>query len=98
MLEIKSKFEWDFNKEADNIRKHGLDFTDAQEVFADPKVIYLENPSHSDEEDRFYAIGRIYDGRIITVRFTLRDDSIRIIGAAEWRKWRKYYEKNSRPK
>ncbi|MBA3035077.1 MAG: hypothetical protein FP814_01140 [Desulfobacterium sp.] len=44
---------------------------------------------HSDEEKRFYCLGRVSDG-IMTVRFTYRKNKIRIIGAGYWRKGKKY--------
>lgn len=91
-------FEWDLHKELENIKKHGADFTEAQEVFIDPNVIHLEDGKHSHEEDRFYAVGKTRKGKIITVRYSVRNNVIRIFGAAEWRKWRKYYEKNTRSK
>lgn len=88
-------FEWDFNKELENIAKHGHSFAEAMEVFADSKVIHLEDPKHSSEEDRFYAVGKMRGELVLTVRYTLRDNVIRIFGAANWRKWRKYYEENT---
>ncbi|MBI4208495.1 MAG: BrnT family toxin [Deltaproteobacteria bacterium] len=88
-------FEWDFEKELRNISKHSCNFEEAMEVFADPKVIHLEDPKHSSEEDRHYAVGKTVKGKIITVRYTLRGETVRIFGAAEWRKWRKYYEENT---
>ena len=88
-------FEWDERKELDNIAKHGVNFREAMEVFADPKVIHLEDEEHSSEEDRFYAVGKVTSGNIITVRYTFRKKVIRIYGAANWRKWRKYYEKEN---
>jgi uncharacterized DUF497 family protein len=51
----------------------------------------MPNESHSSDEPRFYAVG--HDGRgILTVRFTLRQSAIRIIGAGYWRKQKKAYE------
>ena len=88
-------FEWDFKKELENIAKHGHSFKVAMEVFADPKVIFLEDPEHSSEEDRYYAVGKTTKGEILTVRYTWRLKTIRLFGAAKWRKWRKYYDKNS---
>ena len=88
-------FSWDSRKEFLNIAKHGVSFTEASEVFTDPFVIHLEDPNHSCEEDRFYAVGKTRRGRILTIRYTVRDKIIRIYGAAQWRKWRKYYEQNT---
>ena len=49
---------------------------------------------HSKTEARFYCFGKVGDG-IMTVRFTYRNDVIRIIGAGYWRKGKKIYEKHS---
>jgi len=92
------EFEWDLKKEALNVIKHSISFADALKVFADPQIIHLEDPCHSSEEDRFYAIGKIDSLGILTVRYTVRGQIIRIFGAAKWRKWSKYYEQNTRSK
>lgn|SRR3990167_3828129 len=85
--------EFDPEKEAKNLAKHGISFDVAFEVFMDPDVVHLEDSRHSATEPRWYAIGRIRDGRVITVWYTWRDDCVRIIGACEFRKGRKEYEK-----
>lgn len=89
-------FEWDLKKELENKFKYKISFTEAMEVFADPKVIHLEDSKHSSEEDRYYAVGKTKKGKVLTVRYTVREKIIRIFGAAQWRKWRKYYEKNTK--
>ena len=86
-------FEWDFRKELENVEKHRIFFREAIEIFADPKVIHLEDERHSSEEQRFYAVGKTSKGRIVTVRYVLRGETIRIFGAAQWRKWRIFYER-----
>lgn len=99
MLLMRTTFEWDIQKELDNLSKHRVSFREAIEVFADPKVIHLEDDRHSSEEDRFYAVGKCFKGAVITVRYTVRGSTVRIFGAAKWRKWRKYYEEqNSKSK
>ena len=52
----------------------------AQLAFADPKRVIAEDLSHSSKEKRYYCFGLV-DGGILTVRFTYRDDVIRIFGA-----------------
>lgn len=89
------KFEWDFEKELICLQKHQYSFTEATEIFQDPQVIHLEDEAHSSEEDRYYAIGNSKKGRILTVRYTWRGENIRIFGVGKWRKWRKFYEKNT---
>jgi uncharacterized protein len=67
----------------------------AQYAFADPKRIILEDISHSSEsEKRYYCVGKVGEG-ILTVRFTYRDDLIRIIGAGYWRKGKSIYEEKN---
>jgi uncharacterized DUF497 family protein len=84
-------FDWDENKELENLEKHGVSFETACRVFFDPQRIVLEDEKHSIDEERYFAIGEV-DGLILTVRFTMRGASIRIFGAGYWRKGKTYYE------
>ena len=84
-------FEWDENKNLDNIVKHKVSFEVAQEAFFDKNRIIIEDIKHSKKEERFFCIG--YDGHgIVTVRFTMRNCNIRILGAGYWREGRNKYE------
>jgi len=85
-------FEWDEQKNKQNQKKHGVPFTLAQYAFGDPYRVIAEDVSHSHTERRYYCIGKVGDG-ILTVRFTYRKNSIRIIGAGYWRKGKGIYEK-----
>lgn len=67
----------------------------AQLAFLDDKRIILEDLEHSYDEKRYYCLGNI-DGEILTVRFTYRDNIIRIIGAGFWRKGKKLYEEKNK--
>ena len=49
-------FEWDANKAAQNIRKHGVSFEEASTTFADPLSITIFDPLRSIDEDRFVLI------------------------------------------
>ncbi len=86
-------FEWNPIKDLENIKKHGVSFAEAMGAFSDPEGIDLEDTKHSKHEARHYWVGKIQDGRVITVRYTMRGELIRIIGAAEWREFRRLYEK-----
>lgn len=90
----KSSFEWDEAKDLANQSKHGLSFSEAQFAFADPNRVIAKDLEHSDEGERFYCFGRLGDG-IVTVRFTYRNDVIRIIGAGYWRKGKQIYEREN---
>jgi len=65
----------------ENLRKHGICFVEASTVFADPFAGFFYDPDHSDEADRFLAIGISENGRFLVVSFTERGDNIRIISA-----------------
>ena len=86
------RFIWDLERESSNIEKHGVDFTAALKVFLDPRRKIFTDSQHSNDEQRYFCIGKVGD-RIMTVRFTYRDEIIRIFGAGYWRKGRRYYEK-----
>ena len=87
------KFEWDDAKNQLNQKKHGISFIEAQMAFLDESRIVAKDLDHSDsEEQRYFCFGVVNDG-IMTVRFTIRNDSIRIIGAGYWRKGKRIYEK-----
>ncbi len=92
------EFEWDSSKEESNIRKHGVSFWDAAESFLDPEGIQVDDQKHSDQEARFYWVGKTTDGRVLTSWFTWRGSKIRIIGCAEWRKFRRFYDKTTKAK
>ena len=91
----KAKFEWDTSKDKQNQDKHGVPFEIAQYAFADPNRVIAEDLSHSQKEKRYYCFGKVGDG-IITVRFTFRGGTIRIIGSGYWRKRRKLYENENK--
>lgn len=88
-------FEWDSEKNKENVEKHGVSFYEAQFAFADPNRIIAKDVTHSTaQEDRYFCFGKVDDG-ILTVRFTPRKSSIRIFGAGYWRKGRRIYEKQT---
>jgi uncharacterized protein len=94
MKKAEPSFEWDNAKDRANQLKHGVAFADAQYAFLDPKRIIAEDLEHSAEEQRYFCIGKVGEA-IMTVRFTWRDASIRIIGAGYWRKGKSIYEKEN---
>lgn len=87
-----SDFEWDPVKDGANRAKHGVGFEIAQRAFLDPLRVVAEDLDHSGGERRFFCFGRV-EGAIMTVRFTWRNQRIRIFGAGYWRKGRAIYEK-----
>jgi uncharacterized DUF497 family protein len=70
------RFEWDERKRLSNLEKHGLDFLDVAVVF---EAAHVEAPStFRGEEQRFLTIGT-FEGRYVTVVYTIRSEAIRVI-------------------
>lgn len=61
-------FEWDPDKDQENQAKHGLAFDEAKALFTSG-VDYLDiyDVDHSEDEDRFIAIGPIARGIVVVV-------------------------------
>jgi uncharacterized protein len=76
-------FEWDKNKAARNLSKHGVSFEEAETVFGDPLLIDFYDPDHSEDEARYLIIGASNRRRLLIVSYTERGDSIRLISARE---------------
>ena len=72
------QFQWDEEKNEQNIRKHGFDFADAWEVFQNPLMARIDSREDYGE-DRWQGIG-VLQGRTVVVVFAERDrDIVRII-------------------
>lgn len=91
------RFAWDEKKNKQNLEKHGVLFEIAQYAFADPHRVIAEDVSHSGAEKRYYCFGMVGED-IMTVRFTYRGRTIRIIGVGYWRKGKKVYEEKNKKK
>ncbi len=77
------RFEWDANKAAANQRKHGVTFDEARTVFFDENAKLINDPDHSDDEDRFVILGLSSNFRFVLVCHCYREQGnvIRIISA-----------------
>jgi hypothetical protein len=91
------EFEWDPQKAAANVRRHGVSFQEAATVFADLLSITVPDPDHSAAEDRSIIVGMSNRGRLLMVAHMERGDRIRIISARDLtRAERKAYEEETR--
>jgi uncharacterized protein len=87
------QFEWDEDKAAENLRKHGVSFEEASSVFGDPLAITFQDPAHSTGEHRFLAFGVSLRGLLLVVSFVDRGNRTRLISARPaTRTERKIYE------
>jgi uncharacterized DUF497 family protein len=75
------KFEWDDAKAIGNLKKHGVSFGEATEVFYDPNALEDYDAEHSVVESRFFIIG-LSSRRLLYVIYAERvGDVVRIISA-----------------
>jgi uncharacterized DUF497 family protein len=94
-------FEWDPNKERNNLRRRQLSFRRAATVFHDPNQLTLYDETHSEQEERWITLGLDSGGILLVVVHTFEQVSdevyrIRIISArkAESPEMMQYQERN----
>ncbi len=77
------RFEWDPGKAAANLLKHRVSFEEAQTAFLDEDALVIEDPDHSEAEDRFILLGLSAGLRVLFVCHCVREGGsvIRIISA-----------------
>jgi uncharacterized DUF497 family protein len=75
------QFEWDPEKAAQNLVKHGVSFAEASTVFDDPLSVTIADPRHSWDEERLVLFGMSRRGRLLAVFHTDRDGTTRLISA-----------------
>ena len=69
-------FEYDPDKNVENKRKHGIDFEEAQQLWADARLV--EVPARTTDEPRWLLIGKI-DEKHWSAIITRRGDNVRLI-------------------
>jgi uncharacterized protein len=72
--------EWDPNKAAINLQKHGVHFSDAESVLFDPNALSFEDTTAQGEQ-RFIVIGMDHLWRLLVVVYTDRGNRVRLISA-----------------
>lgn len=82
-MEDELRFEWDQNKNLINQKKHNISFEEAQTVFYDENALLIDDPDHSEEEERFILLGFSRQANMLVVCHCYRhsDSVIRIISA-----------------
>jgi uncharacterized protein len=69
-------FEWDANKAATSLGKHGVSFEEAATVFADPDALDGPDLKHSEQQERSLRLGRSLTGRVLIVAYTVREQAM----------------------
>jgi len=75
---VEGDFEWDSDKAASNLAKHGVSFSEATTVFADPFAVYLDDGSGI---GRMVVIGTSLRDRLLYVVHVERGDRDRLVSA-----------------
>ena len=89
------EFEWNPDKAALNLEKHGVSFQEAATVFNDPLSMTFPDPDHSIRESRYVIIGLSRFGQLLVVAHTERETKVRIIARKATRQERRFYEQGS---
>lgn len=86
-------FEWDKGNIAKSWLKHTVNPFETEKIFFNQPFIITKDKKHSQEEDRFYGLGKTGQDRFLFVCFTIRNRLIRIISSRDMnRKERKAYK------
>lgn len=91
------EFEWNPDKAAVNLKKHGVSFEEAATVFNDSLSVTFPDPDHSLGESRYVIIGLSKFGQLLVVAHTEREEKVRIISTRKaTRQERRFYEERNR--
>jgi uncharacterized protein len=83
------KFEWNDQKAAGNLQKHGVSFDEAVSVFGDTRALTFSDTAHSEFEDRSRTYGMSNKMRLLVVVHTERRNDLRIISARKATRYEK---------
>ena len=80
-------FNWDDGNARKN-DKHGVSMAEAEQVFFNAPLLFLEDSAHSQQEPRLHALGKTDEGRALHITFTLSQSNtlIRVISARNMHK------------
>jgi len=88
---LRAVAQWDPEKAAANLRKHGVDFADAETALHDEMAMTM--PDDDPEERRFVTVATDALGRLLVVVYEWRGDDVRLISARKAnRSERRQYE------
>ncbi|PIZ48178.1 hypothetical protein CO180_04315 [candidate division WWE3 bacterium CG_4_9_14_3_um_filter_41_6] len=87
-------FEWDSGNVTKSEEKHGVHFLESEQVFFNQPLLVSVDNEHSNNESRFFALGKTDKARYLFVVFTIRKKLIWVISARDMsKKERRIYEK-----
>jgi uncharacterized DUF497 family protein len=87
-------FEWNRGNIDKNWIKHKIKTEECEQIFFNKPLIISEDIKHSQNEQRFYALGKTIENKLLFIVFTIRKNKIRVISARKMNKnEKKIYEK-----
>jgi len=88
-------FQWNRHNIQKNLEKHNVSPVESEQAFFNRPLIVVEDVQHSQNEERFYALGKADQDRKLFIAFTIRNNLIRVISSRDMnKKERKIYEKD----
>ena len=85
-------FQWDEGNSDKNWLKHGVTQLECEQAFFNLPFLVFDDQRHSQNEERFYALGRTDEGKGLFIVFTYRDQSyVRVISARKMTKTERDY-------
>ena len=81
LLDLLITFEWDVGNADKSRRKHNASIKETEEIFANEPFMMFGGEKHSAQETRYLALGTTADGKKLSISFTIRKHSVRIISA-----------------
>jgi uncharacterized DUF497 family protein len=76
-------FEWDEGNTDKNPIKHQVTNAECEELFFNLPLVVADDPKHSRDEQRYYALGQTIGNRWLFIAFTIRANKIRVISARD---------------
>jgi len=92
-------FQWDKHNIQKNWERHKVSPTESEQAFFNKPLIVVKDVKHSQEEERFYALGKTDQDRRLFVAFTIGEKLVRVISSRDMnKKERRVYEKREKEK
>jgi uncharacterized DUF497 family protein len=86
-------FDWDEGNLDKNLVSHNFAWTETEETFLQEPLLTFPSPTHSQSEERYFALGRTSTDRKLNIVFTIRKNRIRVISARDMsKKEKKLYD------
>jgi uncharacterized protein len=86
LLDNCTGFQWDIGNLTKNWDRHQVSIGECEQVFYNEPLIVYDDYNHSQNEIRWYLLGKTDAGRLLFIVFTIRENLIRVISARDMNK------------